>query len=92
MIEFAAAIGFVIAAIFAGLWWRSLSRLQAALHGRDLLEQSHAGLVAMLDTAPVAAVRWGRDGDEESALGSIPGSAIDSRRANGSRPARAFLR
>ena len=78
MIEFAAAIGFVIAAIFAGLWWRSLSRLQVALHGRDLLEQSHAGLVAMLDTAPVAAVRWRRDGGEESALGSIPGSATDS--------------
>ncbi len=78
MIEFAAAIGFIIAAIFAGLWWRALSRLQAALHGRELLEQSHAGLAAMLDTVPVAAVRWRRDGGEESALGSIPGSATDS--------------
>jgi len=78
VIEFAAAIGFIIAAIFAGLWWRALSRLQAALHGRELLEQSHAGLAAMLDTVPVAAVRWRRDGGEESALGSIPGSATDS--------------
>ena len=78
MIEFAAAIGFVIAAIFAGLWWRSLSRLQAALLGHGLTEQSHTGLAAMLDTAPVAAVRWSRDGREESAIGRMPGSGTDS--------------
>ena len=78
MIEFAAAIGFVIAAIFAGLWWRSLSRLQAALHGRDLLAQNHAGLAAMLDMVPVAALRWRRDGVEESPIGRIPGSGADS--------------
>ena len=78
MIEFAAAIGFIIAAIFAGLWWRALSRLQAALDGRALLEQSDAGLTAMLDTAPVAALRWRRDGGEESPIGRIPGSGADS--------------
>ena len=78
MIEFAAAIGFIIAAIFAGLWWRALSRLQAALHGRDLIEQSHAGLAAMLDTVPVVALRWRRDGGEESPIGRIPGSGADS--------------
>jgi signal transduction histidine kinase len=78
VIEFAAAIGFIIAAIFAGLWWRALSRLQAALHGRDLIEQSHAGLAAMLDTVPVVALRWRRDGGEESPIGRIPGSGADS--------------
>jgi signal transduction histidine kinase len=78
VIEFAAAIGFIIAAIFAGLWWRALSRLQAALHGRDLLEHSHAGLAAMLDTVPVAALRWRRDGGAESPIGRIPGSGADS--------------
>jgi PAS domain-containing protein len=74
VIEFAAGIGFIIAVLFAVLWWRDRSRLGETLLARDGLEQTRAGLAAMLDTVPVAALWWRRDADEETAIGRIPGS------------------
>jgi uncharacterized membrane protein YccC len=47
VIEFAASIGFIIAAFFAVLWWRDHSRLHGTLLARDTLERSRAGLAAM---------------------------------------------
>ena len=78
MIEFAAAIGFVVAAIFAALWWRAHARLHETLLGREALEQSRAGLAAMLETVPAAALWWRRGGGEESAIGRIPGTGSGS--------------
>ena len=78
VIEFAAAIGFVVAAIFAALWWRAHARLHETLLGREALEQSRAGLAAMLETVPAAALWWRRGGGEESAIGRIPGTGSGS--------------
>ncbi|MBV9016610.1 MAG: hypothetical protein JO058_13240, partial [Alphaproteobacteria bacterium] len=50
MIEFLAAIGFVLAAIAATAWWRVRARCQQTLLGRAALEESRAGLAAVLDT------------------------------------------
>ena len=78
MIEFAAGIGFFIAVFFALLWWRDRSRLRQTLLARDGIEQTRAGLAAMLDTVPVAALWWRHDADAESAIGRIPGSGAGS--------------
>src|SRR5207248_8572552 len=73
-----AAIGFVVGAILAALWWRAHARLHETLLGREALEQSRAGLAAMLETVPAAALWWRRGGGEESATGRIPGTGSGS--------------
>ena len=78
MIEFIAGLGLVAAAIAAALWLRARARLSHALVGRDSLEQTRAGLAAILDTVPLAALWWRRDGSEESAVGVVPGSGAGS--------------
>ncbi|MBV9584561.1 MAG: PAS-domain containing protein [Alphaproteobacteria bacterium] len=78
MIEFLAAIGFVLAAIAATAWWRVRARCQQTLLGRAALEESRAGLAAVLDTAPNAALWWRRDSGEECAIGSVLGSGAGS--------------
>ena len=54
MVEFAAVICLIFAVIFAALWLRLRTRLQAALIGRETVEQSRASLAAALDTLPLA--------------------------------------
>src|SRR5260370_32367286 len=57
----------------AALWLRRRARLQQALTGRESVEQGRAGLAAALDTVPLAALWWRRDGAEESPIGRVPG-------------------
>jgi len=78
VIEFAAGIGFIIAACFAVLWWRDRSRMHETRLARDALEQSRAGLAAMLDTVPATALWWRRDWDEEITVGQVPGNGAGS--------------
>ena len=73
MIEFAAAIGFAMAAVAAALWWRARARLNHALLEREAAEQNRGGLAAVLDTVPAAALWWGRDSGEENVIGAVPG-------------------
>ena len=74
MIEVVAILGFLIAALAAAQWLRARARLREALLARDAIEQSRAALAAVLDTVPVAALWWRRDGSQEIAVGAVPGS------------------
>jgi hypothetical protein len=74
VIEVVAIVGFLIAALAAAQWLRARARLREALLGRDAVEHSRAALAAVLDTVPVAALWWRRDGSEENAVGAVPGS------------------
>ena len=78
MIELIAILGFLLAAVALAQWLRVRARLREALLGRDAIEQSRAGLAAALDTVPVAALWWRRDGSEENAVGTVPGSGAGS--------------
>ncbi|HVH77804.1 MAG TPA: PAS-domain containing protein, partial [Stellaceae bacterium] len=78
VIEFVAILGFAVAAASVAQWLHVRARLRDALLGRDAVEQSRAGLAAVLDTVPVAALWWRRDGTEESAVGTVPGSGSGS--------------
>ena len=73
MIEIAAGLCFLAAALFAALWLRTRSRLRAAIDDRAAAQRSRADLRTLLDTVPVAGVHWRRGGDEETTLGSLPG-------------------
>jgi len=90
VIELAAAICFLAAAVFAALWWRSRTGLREAMRGRDGAEHDRAALTAVLGTLPIAAFRWrpggaepdgtedggtDKDGTEEIVLGTLPGGA-----------------
>ena len=78
MTEFAAVICFIAAAIFAGLWLRARTSLREAVESRNGVERSRTGLAAVLDTVPVAGLRWERGGRVESAIGKAPGPGADS--------------
>jgi signal transduction histidine kinase len=71
VIELVAGICLVAAAIFALLWRRARNELREAAERYAIVERSRAGLAALVDTMPVAGLRWGRDGREESALGML---------------------
>jgi len=71
VIEFAAGICFVAAALFSALWLRARARLRAAAIDRDAAEQRRAGIAGVLDTVPLAAFCWPRDGTPEMALGGL---------------------
>jgi signal transduction histidine kinase/PAS domain-containing protein len=73
VIEIAAGICVLAAALFAALWLRTRSRLREAIHGRAAAQRSRADLRAVLDTVPIAGVHWRRGGGEETALGKLPG-------------------
>jgi signal transduction histidine kinase/PAS domain-containing protein len=76
VIEVAAGICFGAAGIFAALWLRERKMLREALESRGAAERSGADLAAVLDTLPVAGLRWGRSGREEIALGKPPGGGV----------------
>ncbi|HVB17193.1 MAG TPA: PAS-domain containing protein [Stellaceae bacterium] len=69
MIEYAAGICLVAAAIFAVLWGRASMQRRRAGRARD-------GIAALLGTIPIAAFRWRRDGVEQSMAGSLPGGRV----------------
>jgi signal transduction histidine kinase len=88
VIELAAAICFLAAAVFAALWWRARAGLREAMRGRDGAEHGRAALTAVLGTLPIAAFRWrpggaepdgteaggtDKDGTEEIVIGTLPG-------------------
>jgi signal transduction histidine kinase len=83
VIELAAAICLLSAAVFAALWWRARAGLREATLGRDAAEHGRAALTAVLGTLPIAAFRWqpdgatGKPGTEEIVLGTLPGGATD---------------
>jgi signal transduction histidine kinase len=74
VIALAAAILYVVAAGFAVLWWRALRRERQAARGREAVEESRAAMAAVLGALPLAAIRWRREGEDEVALGHLPGS------------------
>src|SRR5258708_29787755 len=64
VIELAAGICVVAAAVFAALWWRARASLAAAEGQRDAAETALAWAAANLVTAPLAGFLWrGRSGD-----------------------------
>jgi signal transduction histidine kinase len=86
VIELAAAICFLAAAVFAALWWRARAGLREAMRGREAAEHGSAALTAVLGTLPIAAFRWRpgaepdgseaggtKDGTEEIVIGTLPG-------------------
>jgi signal transduction histidine kinase/PAS domain-containing protein len=83
VIEFAAGISFLAAAVCAVLWWRARAGWREATLARDAAEHDRAGVAAVLGTLPLAGFRWRppgakadgtkADGAEEIALGRLPG-------------------
>ena len=73
MIEFAAGICLLAAAVCAALWWRARTGWRAAMVARDAAEADRAGMEALVETLPLALFRWPRDEAAEIALGSWPG-------------------
>jgi signal transduction histidine kinase len=77
VIEFAAGICLVAAGVFAVLWLRARSGLREAVESRDAVARNRAALAAVLDTVPLAGLRWARGERGESALGKPPaGDAV----------------
>ncbi|HEV2335255.1 MAG TPA: PAS-domain containing protein [Stellaceae bacterium] len=77
MIEFAAGICFVAAALCAALWWRAQARWHQATLARDAAEERRAGMAALLETLPLALFRWPRGDAPEIAQGSLPGGGTN---------------
>jgi signal transduction histidine kinase/PAS domain-containing protein len=73
VIEFAAGVCFLAAALFALAWWRARTALDRAAIQREAVERSRADLAAALATVPVAGFRWRREGLEGMPLGRLPG-------------------
>jgi signal transduction histidine kinase len=75
VIEFAAGIGLLAAAVPSALWWRVRRRLRQAVRDRDAAERRGAGSTAALDSAPLTAFLWRREESREIALGGLRGTA-----------------
>ncbi|HEX6441518.1 MAG TPA: ATP-binding protein [Stellaceae bacterium] len=73
MIELVAGISVVAAVIFAVLWQRARIELRESLANAEAAERRRADLAALLDTVPLAGLRWGADGREESTVGASLG-------------------
>jgi signal transduction histidine kinase len=71
VIELAAVICFLAAAVCAALWWRARAGWREAMATRDAAERDRAAMAALLGTLPVAAFHW-RGDSEEIALGRLP--------------------
>ncbi len=65
MIEFAAGICLIAAAVFAALWWRARVRWNAAEAAHDAAVAALAQTAATLVTAPLAGFGW-RDGSTDA--------------------------
>jgi len=78
VIEFAAGIFLLAAVLFAVLWRRALAVLHQAQTKGAVVERRRAAAAAVFDTMPVAAFRWTGAGEEESALGRLPGGDTSS--------------
>jgi signal transduction histidine kinase len=76
VIEFAAGICLLAAALFSALWLRARARLRAAVIEREAAEQRRADIAALLDTVPVAAFCWPRDGAAAMALGGLRADGV----------------
>jgi signal transduction histidine kinase len=72
VIESAAGICAIAAAVCAALWWRARAGRREAIVARDAAEQGRAAMAAVLGTLPLAGFSWRRD-SEEIALGRLPG-------------------
>src|ERR1700693_1069041 len=72
VIELAAGICAIAAAVCAALWWRARASWREAMVARDAAEQGRAAMAAVLGTLPLAGFCWRRD-SEEIALGRPPG-------------------
>lgn len=74
---FAAGIFFVVAASFAGLWWRARNSGRAAVADLAAAKRHHAQLTTALATLPVAGLRWPAEGGEEASFGGLPERGAD---------------
>jgi signal transduction histidine kinase/PAS domain-containing protein len=74
VIEFAAGICAIAAAVCAALWWRARAGWREAMVARDAAEQGRATMVGVLGALPLAVFCWRRD-SEEIALGRLPGGS-----------------
>jgi len=72
VIELAAGICAIAAAVCAALWWRARAGWREAMALREAAEQGRAAMAAVLGTLPLAVFCWRRD-SEEIALGRAPG-------------------
>jgi signal transduction histidine kinase len=70
VIEFAAGICAIAAAVCAALWWRARTELRTALSARDLAEWGLSRLRVRLALLPIGTFYWDPDG-EESAHGGF---------------------
>ena len=71
MIQFAAGVGLIAAAVFAALWWRARTRLHATTGARDAAERDGARQAALLGTVPLTAFLWRRGVRAETVLGTM---------------------
>ena len=72
VIEFAAGICVIAAAVCAALWWRARAGWRAAMAARAAAEQGRAAMAAVLGTLPLAGFCWRSDSGEIT-LGRPPG-------------------
>src|SRR5579864_886530 len=72
VIELAAGICAIAAAVCAALWWRARAGWREAIVAGDAAEQGRAAMASVLGTLPLAVFWWRRD-SEEIALGRLPG-------------------
>jgi signal transduction histidine kinase len=64
VIAIAAGLCLIVAIAFAVLWSRARAQLIGARAARDSADRVRGGLAALLDTVPLTAFRWDRDGAE----------------------------
>ena len=64
MIAFASGLCLLAALAFGLLWWWTRAQLAEARAARDSAERARGGLAALIDTIPIAAYRWNREGGE----------------------------
>ena len=72
VIEFAAGICVIAAAVCTALWWRARAGWREAMAARAAAEQGRAAMAAVLGTLPLAGFCWRSDSGEIT-LGRPPG-------------------
>jgi signal transduction histidine kinase len=64
VIAVAAGLCLIVAIVFVVLWSRARAQFASARAARDNAERARGGLAALLETVPLTAFRWDRDGTE----------------------------
>ena len=77
MTGLAAGFFLLTAVLFAALWGRTRSTLRRTAAAREAAEQNGFCLAAVLATAPIAGLRWSRDGTA-TALGAAEAFGVET--------------